>query len=125
MTIPTSALAYTDCYEAMDAALEDSHGVRIPVDDMDAATFFRMRVHQARKLARERNAQVYDKGHPLYASSEYDKLVCRIRKSNDQMYLYIEQIPSLSGKIEPLSEIEEPEEVPEEEPPPKTIPRRL
>lgn len=106
MSLPTSHLAYTDCFEALDAALEDSHGVRIPVDDLDRATHLRMRLHMARKVDRERNVELYsDPSHPLHGRSQYDRLVCRIKQDGNRLYLYIEQQPSLTSEMELLSEV--------------------
>lgn len=120
MTISTSHLAYGDCYEAMDRALTNSRGVRVAVADMDAATFLRMRMHQARVIDRRRKTEIYpEPDHPLHGASPYDKLVVRLRNEDGRTWVYIEQVSGLSNEIEPLGEelaptaepIPEPEEI--------------
>lgn len=112
MSISTSRLAYTDCIDLMDAAIESSLGVRYPFGKgprgRDAAFHYRMRVHQARKLVREDNERIYadDPGHPLHGRSIYDPLVFRIREADGEFYLYGEKTSIDLGAIEPLDEIE-------------------
>lgn len=106
MSLPTSHLAYADCFEVLDAALEDTYGVRFPVDDQDKATHLRMRIHMARKIDRERNAELYpDPGHPLHGRSQYDKIVVRIKEDGNRLYIYLEQLESHADALEPLSEV--------------------
>lgn len=111
MSIPTSRLAYSDCYEAMDRALDDTTGVRIKMESHDGATFLRMRFHQARAIDRKDNMAVYEDGDALYGRSIYDPLVLRIREDDDNVWLYIEKI-QIRGLVQPLSEIEEYEALP-------------
>jgi len=101
MTLPTSRLAYHDCFEAMDAALADPRGARIKTPD---AGHLRMRMHQGRNLDRKENAQTYEEGHPLHGRSIYDKLVLRVKIIKSETYLYIEQI-KLNGEIESLANV--------------------
>jgi hypothetical protein len=42
-----------------------------------------MRIHQARQIARNDNAELYSPGEPLYAASEYDRFQIRIRVDAD------------------------------------------
>lgn len=110
MPLPTSYLAYSDCFAALDKALEDSRGGRIPLPDEDAAMHLRMRMNYARKLDREKNAELYDPDHPLHGRSEYDKLYARINSHNGKVYLYLlrrEAIPvELLTEVEAEAEIE-------------------
>lgn len=109
MTVSTSLLAYLDCTELMDQALADDKGARLKVKDIDEASHQRMRVHYARKLHRDENAKTYDAGHPMHGRSEYDKLTCRIRNVNNDIYIYLERTDTVKGTIEPLSEVVEEE----------------
>lgn len=116
MSLPTSTLAYSQCYEVLDLALKDSLGIRMRVDrkpspqeNLDAAMNFRMRCHQARKLDRDRNAEVYpDPEHPLHGRSAYDVLIIRDPKvtHDGDVYLVIERCDlAIDGSvIESLSE---------------------
>ena len=106
MTISNSFGSYTDCVEAMDRALEDDKGIRIKMKDWDAANFFRMRLHQCRKLDRDRNRQIYEPGDPGHGVSAYDPLVVRIRTHGDNVYVYIQQVLAELGDIEALSQID-------------------
>jgi hypothetical protein len=101
-------MSYPDCYNVMDQALADPVGVRIPMKTIDDAQFFRSRCHQARKLNRQANARVYpDTDHPLHGHSEYDQLVLKIRRFEDEVFLYVERIPEAVGGVEPLSGVTE------------------
>lgn len=91
MTLPNTPMAYTDCYDLLDKAIEDPRGIRVEMKNVDAATFFRMRIHQARAIDRKANAQTYEPGQPLHNASTYDKLAIRIRKMHDKWWLYIEK----------------------------------
>lgn len=101
MTISHSPLAYEDCYAVLDKALADPQGVRVLMRDWNAAYFFRMRCHNARKIDRKKNKEIYeDKAHPLHGCSEYDRLIIRIRVDEDGDYwLFIEQIAVAPGDV--------------------------
>jgi hypothetical protein len=107
MSISESRLAYIDCFAAMDKAIDDEAGARVPMESMDAATFYRMRCHQARKIDRRRNREIYEEGHLMYGLSIYDKLVIRIRNVNDRIYVYFTKVADESNEAESLSEVEE------------------
>lgn len=124
MTISNSYNSYADCVEAMDRALADDKGVRIRMKDRNAATFFRMRLHQCRKLSRDRSKDIYDHADPLWGSSVYDPLVVRIREEGEVTYVYINQIVAELGKIEDLSKIGDWEALPSPEPAPALEPPR-
>lgn len=108
MTLPKSAFAYRDCNELMSKALEDEEGIRVKVDDLDAAYHLRARCHMARKINRDDNHIQYPIDHPLHHRSEWDQLRLLIRKVAGQFYLYFERVTgaNLEG-IENLSEIED------------------
>ena len=108
MSLPTSSLAYTDCYEVFEKALDDPKGIRIKCATHNDAVFFRMRLHNARKIMREDNAKTYDRGHPQHGTTEFDKLSVRIRNLRDTFYLYIEHtlVPEDIEKLSDLTEEE-------------------
>lgn len=110
MTISTSPLSYTDCYEALDKALDDERGVRVGVESLKSAQFLRMRLNQARSINRDENSRTYEPGHPLHGRSAYDRLMVRIKERGERTYVYIEQVANFTRVIESLSEIE-PEEI--------------
>lgn len=100
MTLSTSKLAYDDCYAVMDAALADDQGARMRMADLDAATHFRMRCHQARKIDRELNAETYEKGHALHNVSEYDRLTFKIRGgATSEVWLLVERTKIIPGEV--------------------------
>lgn len=104
MSLPNTRYAFIDCFEVYDRALLDPLGIRIPVRDIDAATTFRMRMHQARKIDREDNKDAYPDGHPMHGRSPFDRLAIRIKNIAGDIYLYIEPYTTPLG-IEPLSEV--------------------
>lgn len=103
MSVSKSPGSYADCYAVMDAAITDPLGVRLRMASEDAATFFRMRCHMARKIDRDQNAVTYTVGDPLYAISIYDKLVLRIREDDGLWWLYLEQNTIIPGVAESLT----------------------
>lgn len=106
MSLPTSRYAYKDCFEVYDRALEDEQGARVQLPDYDAALFFRMRMNQARKLRREENAQIYEKGDPKHGVSPYDSTVVTIKQHDGAYYVYVQHIGLNLGEIESLSQVE-------------------
>lgn len=108
MPLSNARLAYQDCFDIFDAALNDEKGARVEMPDVEQATFLRMRLHNARKIDRKDNTEVYSEGDPMYGQSIYDKLTVRIREVGGKIWLYVEQI-ALIGKIEGLSSQPEPQ----------------
>lgn len=105
MSISDSHLAYVDCYTHYNQALEDPVGIRIRVENEAAAIFLRMRMHQARKIDRRRNAETYERGHPMHNVSPFDGLTVRIRPhdNGDGYWVVLEKTPMLAGEVESLS----------------------
>lgn len=103
MSLSNSHLSYADCYDVMDAALEQPRGVRVSAESLDRARFFNMRMNQARSIDRKRNLETYNEGDPLYGASQYDKLLVRIREEDDKVWLYVEIIDSAKLEVEPLA----------------------
>lgn len=93
MSLPNTPLSYLDCFEVFDRALKDAEGVMVRMKSKDAATHFRMRMHQARRVDRQRNCQTYEMEHPLFNSSAYDPLYITIEDREDVYYLFIRHRP--------------------------------
>lgn len=89
----------------MDQALEDDKGGRVRFGDEAAAMHFRARCHQARKIHRAKNAEIYpEPDHPQHGASHYDELILRLRPDGDGCYVYMERLRAGSIEVEPLSE---------------------
>lgn len=112
MTLSTSRLAYQDCLDVFDKALEDAKGIRVKVPDLSTAQNFRARLHQARVLDRKANAEGYAEGHPMHGHSVYDEITVRIKKTKSGHYVYLERGGMPEEAIEPLSSVEEAPEGP-------------
>ena len=110
MPISNSPLAYEDCYEALNRALEDARGVRLKVNSRANAEFLRMRLNMARVINRDQNTKTYDSDHPMHGRSEYDKLMFRIKEikngSEVKVYVYLEQVATFHPEVEELSTLE-------------------
>ncbi len=114
MSVPTSRASYIDCFEVLDQAIADPKGIRVRMRDYDAALHFRMRCHYARKLDRKLNEQVNPPDSPKWGLSQYDVVTLRIRRLEDQIYLYFERNDIAPTEIERLSDV--PDITPEQEP---------
>lgn len=102
MSLPKSRVAFTDCYEVLDQTLAEAKGIRIRFRTHDAAIHFRMRLHQARKLDRDANAETYEKGHSMHGTSAYDQIVARDPvPENGGAWLYLEKI-DLANQVEAI-----------------------
>lgn len=112
MTISDSPLSYSDCYDAMERALEDPKGIRLKVNRVQDAYHLRMRLNQARAINRRENRRTYDPEHHLFGRSIYDRLMFKIkertaRDGSPQVYVYLERIGDLKPElVEALSEVE-------------------
>lgn len=116
MTLPTSRLAYTDCYNAFDQAVADRKGIRIRMPSQDKAIYYRMRLNQARKIDRRDNCEIYEEGHALHGRSAYDAIVIRLLPEVDDddvptgnWWLYLQKQEIIPGIVESLSEDEDDE----------------
>jgi len=89
MVTSHSRLAYTDCFDLMDRALDDGKGVRVKFGNHGDAWSYRLRCNAARQIDRKENLHIYEEGHPLHGRSEYDRLWLRIRDI-DGYWLYLE-----------------------------------
>lgn len=108
MALSNSLLAYDDCQQFFEKAVEDPKGARRPFPTEDQAIRWRMRCHQFRKLHREQNAAVYPLGELLHGRSEYDVFTLTIKYSPDGYHwVYAERVTLEPGEIEGLSEVPE------------------
>ena len=106
MALSNSILAYIDCKEFLERAVDDERGARIPFRTEKEAEYWRMRCNQFRKLDRQQNRQVFELGHKMHGNSEYDGLTMIIRHSQDgYAWVYAEKRIIEPGLIENLSDI--------------------
>ena|ERR1700732_3609935 len=95
MVTSSSPLAFSDCYTTLDRALASPSGIRLRFASEGDARHFRTRLHSARKLHRQGNAEVYDDPtHPMHGCSEYDALTVKMRRGNGdgEWFLLVEKV---------------------------------
>lgn len=102
MTTPTSRGAYGPYFDALDRALEEKTGIRIECATQGDANQYRVRLHSARTLDRQLNCESREAGDPLYGTSDYDKLIVRVRPGADGKWWVYIQRNAINGKIEVL-----------------------
>jgi hypothetical protein len=110
MPLPNTRLAYLDCYEIFDKALEDTRGVRVKVKDRNEAIRLRMRLQYARRLQRDENCATYEPGDPMFGRSIYDTLMVKLREVEGVSYIYVEKITipeNIEGLGGPMPEEDE------------------
>jgi len=117
MSLSNSRLAYTDCYELLDKALDEPRGIRVEVPDLNAATYLRMRIQHARAINRAENEKTFpDPADPLHGRSVYDIFVVRIEDAGDHAWVYLDKQKVELGKVESIPEghqIEAPRSIPQ------------
>jgi hypothetical protein len=93
-----SYLAFDDVREIFDRALIAPKGVHVSLPTRGKAVATRSRFNYFRLLDREENGKTYEKDHPMYNRSAYDKLVLRIppKGAPDENILYIEPHSALN-----------------------------
>lgn len=106
MVTPTSRMAYTDCFDLLDRALDDDKGTRVKIGDKGDAWHMRLRLNAARTVERDESKRVYQKGDPGYGVTPWDVLVVKIKEIEKDWWVYIEKraVPEV---VESLSEIGE------------------
>jgi hypothetical protein len=107
MGMSNSRLAFSDCYELMEKALEDQKGIRIKYATEQDAWLYRLRLHNARKIDRKDNQENYEAGHGMHGRSIYDQLIMRLRpvlNGNGAYWLRIEKLTIDGLEIHSLSE---------------------
>ena len=101
-------MAYKDCYDAMERALESSKGIRMRFPDEGKATYYRMRCHNARAIRRAENAKTYERGHPMHGTSIFDILVLQIRyDAEGNSWIYFIKNEFKPELVEDLSELDD------------------
>jgi hypothetical protein len=110
MVVSSSRLAFSDCFDLLEQAINDQKGIKVKFDSYDDAFNFRLRLHSARRIDRTENMQMYPEGHPMHGRSVYDPITCRIRKFDGGAWLRLERTDAREFEVESLSE---PEEEPE------------
>ena len=72
MSLTNAPAAYADCYRLYELAISTPGGIRSPFATREAASYFQMRMNQARVLLRNQSKRAYTRDHPAYDKSEYD-----------------------------------------------------
>jgi hypothetical protein len=92
----------------MEKAIEDQKGIRVKFATEQDAWLYRLRLHNARKIDRKENEEIYEKGHAMHGRSVYDALIMRLRQASNNgkgaWWLRIEKISIDDLEIESLSE---------------------
>jgi len=103
MSSPISRAAYQDCFDFFDRAVESRNGIRFQVPNESVAINQRMRLHMARKIARDESERLYSPDHPSHGISPYDTHQVLIRSDGEAWWVYIEPrtIP-IVGEIQEL-----------------------
>lgn len=104
MTTPTSRGAYGPYFDALDKALEEKTGIRIKCQTQGDANQYRVRLHTARTLDRQLNRESREISDPYYGTSDYDKLIVRVRPNGDGTWWVYIQRNAIVGEIEVLPE---------------------
>jgi len=94
-------MTYDDELAYFEQALAESPGIRVPFDDYGDARRAQLRLHKARQKDRVTNLEIYEPGEDLYGKSIYDGLICRIKRADNKVWVYIEH--STAGAPERLS----------------------
>ena len=103
MTLSLSLQAYTAELEAYTRAKDSPKGIRIEFPDLPSARHYQARLHQARVLDRKKNAEIYEKGMPMYGASEFDTLKCGLREDTDgKFWVYIQKMELALDRIEEI-----------------------
>lgn len=115
MSLPKSSQAYHDCHDIYDKAIASidngGNGVRLKMADYGDANYMRMRMNQARVINRRDNSEVFNPGDPLYQASVWDALVLRIKKIDDQHYLYVEPAGISTDGVEEIPANDDAEQI--------------
>lgn len=108
MSVSTSRLAYADCADVFERAIEDPKGVRVFIGTYEAAKYFITRMHMCRTIARNENSKTYDEGHPMHGVSVWDKVRCTMKQDEEEKWwVYVEKVELDLSAVESLSELGE------------------
>ena len=107
MALSNSTLAYQDCKEFLERAIDAARGARMLFKTEADAEYWRMRCNQFRKLDRVDNMQVHEIGSKMYGKSEYDSLVMTVKWSPDSLWwVYAEKRVLNPERVEDIPEDE-------------------
>ena len=84
MITPVSRLAYADCYDLLDRAIESPRGIQRLFADRGQAMNFRVRVQKARDYDRQQSMRVYDPDNPLYGQTIYAQITIRMPRFDEE-----------------------------------------
>lgn len=108
MPTSSSRLAYPDCEEFFNKALEDGRGVRLPFQIEGHARQFLVRCNSFRQICRQDNMRIHAKDHPMYGRCEYDTVALSVVPTEDHSdwFVYARIYKLNESDVESLSEIE-------------------
>lgn len=90
MSLTTAPAAYADCYRLYELAVATPGGIRTPFPTREAASYFQMRMSQARVLLRNQSKRAFAPGHPAYDKSEFDAYKVQVLPDVDgEFWVYI------------------------------------
>jgi hypothetical protein len=107
MVTSSSRLAFSDCYELMERAINDPKGIKVKFARDEDAWHFRVRLHTARRIDRTDNMALFPEGHMMHGKSPYDELVMRIKENTNGeggYWLRLERISIDNLEIESLAD---------------------
>lgn len=105
MSLSNSILAYMDCKEFLERALDAERGARIPFRTEKEAEYWRMRCNQFRVLDRRQSKTIFAPGHKMHGHSEYDGLTMTIKYSEDGYHwVYAQKRVIDPGQIEDITD---------------------
>jgi hypothetical protein len=81
MTFSTSLLAYADCKQVLDQALQSKRGIRLEFKNVKNARYFVARCNAFRVLDRKENIKLYPETHTMCGKSAYDVLRISAREN--------------------------------------------
>ncbi len=106
MALSESIAAYEDCYDTYERAMKAPKGIRVLFDNKKAASYFRIRMNQARVLQRREAMRQYERTDPRYGKSEFDKFRIKIveaAEATGEWWVYVDPF----GQAEEIQTIEE------------------
>lgn len=112
MPVSDQIAAYDDCFVVFDKALADPEGLRVRFRTKGEAGRFQIRLCKARKLERDQSKRIYERSDVRWGKSRFDKLAVRspVEDSDGFWWVYIDRHGSEILGMEPLSEMEAPDE---------------
>lgn len=102
MSLPTRIAAYEDCFKLFDEAIDN--GARAQFATHGEAHIYSLRLNQARALRALENQRLYPKDDPAWGKTDYDHLIVRKPREDDEgkWWVYVEPAGSNILTIERL-----------------------